>query len=70
MKFCAVTCVLSFIASVFAEPSPYHEGLISDLCNFIHIQEKTRASSFGMHLQEAGERVPSPTLRMFKRKSI
>lgn len=37
MKFCAVTHFLNFIALVFAEPFPYHEGLNLDLCNFMKI---------------------------------
>ena len=39
MKFCAVTHFLNFIALVFAEPFPYHEGLTFDLCNFIKITQ-------------------------------
>ena len=37
MKFCAVTHFLNFIALVFAEPFPYHEGLNFDLFNCMNI---------------------------------
>lgn len=72
MKFCAVTRILNFIALVFAEPFPYHEGLIYDLCNFVNMTygKKVCAFNFRMSPKEAGKGAPSPTLRLHMSKRM